>query len=275
MNTRSIAYLLRGKMSKSFFYEYQKQLYKLSLVLAVSIFVVIRGSTAPLLIDNTVTDFLFYSNPVGDKTLYNIGISVIAAYIFYVFQVYMPIRRQNAKKMRYVSEANRHQIYILEQFLKAWDEFIIEKRENLEIKRFVKFKEFTYTTNEGRQTISRTLYEETICELLHNLKIIIKNPMFNELDESYRDLILNNYEFLDSFIKFNDLFLVWNENEIELDGAYNKIEDAKCKIRLFSQKLQKIENYRYIVDNEIFPYEGENDTQKMVHILNDVNEDKE
>ena len=72
----------------SFFYDFEKMWIVLTTVNIVAIFLIIRGSTAPLLIDNAVTRFLFCIDTNGDKTLYNIGISYFAAYIFYLIQIY-------------------------------------------------------------------------------------------------------------------------------------------------------------------------------------------
>ena len=80
----------KHRIDLPFLYDYQKILLKLSLVALVALFFVVRGSTAPLLIDTELMRQLFCTDVNGDKTIYNIAISVIAAYIFYIFQVDIP-----------------------------------------------------------------------------------------------------------------------------------------------------------------------------------------
>ena len=66
------------------FYEFERLWFILSLINIVAIFLMIRGSTAPLIWDSKILYFLFYSPETSDKTLYNVAISYFAAYIFYI-----------------------------------------------------------------------------------------------------------------------------------------------------------------------------------------------
>lgn len=111
-------------------YYYQRTLIKLTIVTLIAVYIVIRGSTAPLLIDNSIMRFLFCSSVEEDKTLYNVGISVIAAYIFYLVQVYIPEKARFKILLSY-SLAHRHEIYLLNQYLLAWDKFSTEINENI------------------------------------------------------------------------------------------------------------------------------------------------
>jgi hypothetical protein len=72
------------------FFEYNRILIWLSMLLVIAFFFVIRGSSWPLLIDTKIFRFMFYCAADADHTLYNIGISYVAAYIFYILQVYLP-----------------------------------------------------------------------------------------------------------------------------------------------------------------------------------------
>ena len=80
---------INGFGYKKIIYDYQKTLWKLTVLLFVGVFFVIRGSTFPLLVDIPILHTLFYSEPNADKTLYNIGISIIAAYIFYFWLFFL------------------------------------------------------------------------------------------------------------------------------------------------------------------------------------------
>ena len=122
-------------------YDYQKTLLKLTIVLVGAILVVIRGSTAPVLVDNKMFRLLFCSEPTGDKTFYNICVSIIAAYIFYVVQVYIPEKHKMKKYISIFSEEHRYEIFLLNQYLLAWEKFI-DKEEGK-----CYFCEFSYELN--------------------------------------------------------------------------------------------------------------------------------
>ena len=94
-------------------FDYQKTLLKLTMILFIGVIWVIRGSTAPLIVDNSIFRNLFFSDPTGDKTTYNIGISLIAAYIFYLVQVHLPEKKRVKRNLSVFSFAHRHEVYII------------------------------------------------------------------------------------------------------------------------------------------------------------------
>ena len=104
-------------------FDYQKTLLKLTIILFIGVIWVIRGSTAPLIVDNSIFRNLFFSDPTGDKTTYNIGISLIAAYIFYLVQVHLPEKKRVKRNLSVFSFAHRHEIYIINQYIVAWQQF--------------------------------------------------------------------------------------------------------------------------------------------------------
>lgn len=57
-------------------YDYQKTLLKLTIVLVGAILVVIRGSTAPVLVDNKSFDFYFVLSQQEIKYFYNICVAL-------------------------------------------------------------------------------------------------------------------------------------------------------------------------------------------------------
>ena len=61
---------------------YERLWIVLTIIMAVSVFVMIRGSKAELIIDTKITRFLFCSDVNGDKTLYDIAIGYFSAYLF-------------------------------------------------------------------------------------------------------------------------------------------------------------------------------------------------
>ena len=82
------------------FYEFEKLWLFLTILNLIAIFFIVSGSTLPLISDNKIIKFLFYSSETSDKTLYNISISYFAAYIFYMIQVYYPEKKRTELKKR-------------------------------------------------------------------------------------------------------------------------------------------------------------------------------
>lgn len=105
--------------------DYEKLWSILTILMIISSCMILRGSTAPLLWDNAVTRFFLYSNPEGDKTLYNIAISYFAAYIFYIIQVYIPERNRTKKALVNTALDSYNFTYQVERFFFVWRQFTI------------------------------------------------------------------------------------------------------------------------------------------------------
>lgn len=262
---KSIQLIIDYKLGNSFIYYYQKILLKLTFVLVVAVFVVIKGCIAPLLIDNKIMRFFFYSNGNGDKTLYNIGISVIAAYIFYLVQVHIPEKTRCKKMMGTVSRGNIHQIFILEQFIKAWNVFLGCKNNIY----FCQFKEFEYTTNHGKHSLTKMLYEETVEELTDNIERLFAQTKFNDCDSSYQEFLASLYDNLYGFKRYLlDVLPLWSDDPLELpECEYTQIKNKIREFSKFSKKLQSIEKYMYIVEDGTSPHKGNGTLQEFAKKL--------
>lgn len=101
---------------------YEKLWIILTALMLVSVILMIRGSTAPLLIDNVITRTLFCSDVNGDKTIYNIAISYFAAYIFYILQVYYPERKKTRDALITTSLDVHNLINQTRLFMFVWEE---------------------------------------------------------------------------------------------------------------------------------------------------------
>ena len=86
-------------------------------LLLLMIFLVIKYCDAPLLLPEKWFGFIL-CNPDGDKTWYNIAISYVAAYIFYIIQVYIP--STNAEKQAWLNIQPR-----LSACVREWKEYTI------------------------------------------------------------------------------------------------------------------------------------------------------
>lgn len=105
------------------FYEFERMWLFLTVLNVVAIFLIIRGSTAPLIIDNDVFRFLFYTPETSDKTFYNIAISYFAAYIFFIIQVYYPERRKTKRALISIEIPVFNLINQTNMFLFVWETF--------------------------------------------------------------------------------------------------------------------------------------------------------
>lgn len=257
---KKIKVFLTNNVTKKIFYNYQRTLLKLTGVMFIASFFVVRGSTIPLVTDSKIVYWLFYSNPNGDKTLYNIGISVIAAYLFYLIQVHIPEKRKTKKQILVFSKAHRHEIYLLNQYVLAWEKFLEEKGK-------CKFQAFEYTLNHNESgVITKEIYEETIEELVDCLIRVINNPEFNDCDSKYKEFILKSIYKIEGHLKFmDDQFPRWS-NEILLANDYEFILTLINELKDIQLKLSFIEKY-YLEVLEIRPYRGKSQLQKMAEKL--------
>lgn len=231
----------RHKIDLPFLYDYQKVLLKLSLVALVALFFVVRGSTAPLLIDTELMRQLFCTDVNGDKTIYNIAISVIAAYIFYIFQVHIPGKKKHRRNMTIVSELNKYLVRLLEELVTAWRVFLIIYNGEYGCV----FKEFEYETNIGSYTVDKENYTDLVNELTDKLDEIIKLDVFDDFDTAYCDLIIKAYRSWNGFkYVLRDMTATWENQAVlisqnEYNGLLNRLESFER----ISKKLQQIEKY--------------------------------
>lgn len=172
------------------FCSYEKLWITLTALMVISVFWMIRGSTAELLIDTKITRFLFWSDENGDKTLYNIAISYFAAYVFYILQVYIP----ECKKTRRALETTALDAYNLVNqtmlFLFVWDK-LTEKTSDGAIMR-IKCQKFYFIS----KLYSDIAHEADIGELKKiasrvkdDYERIIENPYFSMVDENIYTLL--------------------------------------------------------------------------------------
>lgn len=228
-------------------YDYQKTLFRLDLILVLGIFWIIRGSKIQILGHNQILYHLFYSDPDGDKTTYNIGISIVSAYMFYIVQVYLPEK----KTKNYVSKfslVHRHEIFMLNQYVLAWKQFFKEEG-------ICYFHEFEYTLNYNIDgVLTKEIYFETIEELVDCLNMIIIDPTFMNCDDMYKRFIMNSQNTMAGHLKFmDDQFPRWSEEELLADD-YKRIWGIVFKDMIRIQnRLSSIEKY-YLKVISITPY---------------------
>lgn len=239
-------------------FDCQKTLLKLSLVLLCAVLIVIRGSTAPLISDSATLHFLFYSDPNGDKTLYNVGISVIAAFIFYVFEVYIPEYKRIKRNCLAFSEAHRHEIYLLNQYTLAWKEFLGKESGECH------FFEFNYKLSQRNSgAVTKLTYEETIEDLPQTLARIIHDPLFNNCDIAYQAFITRSFYAVSGHLKYmDDQFPHWSDSALEAKDymqIQSMVMDDMIRIQ---RRMSSIEKYKLNVISTS-PYTGKSLLEKL------------
>lgn len=226
-----------------------KTLIKLSILLFVAVLIVIRGSTAPLLFDNSILRFVLCTNPNGDKTLYNIGISVIAAFIFYVFQVYIPEYKKNRSYCSTFSRAHRQEIFLLNQFTLAWKEFLGKEPGKCH------FFEFSYELDSDTGAVTKQTYKETIEELPKILNEIIKYPLFDDCDIAYKLFIKDSFDTICGHLKFmEDQFPRWSDEPLYAEDYTLILSGVIRDMERIQNRLSSIEKY-YLKLLKVEPYE--------------------
>lgn len=254
----------RNRIDLPFLYDYQKILLKLSLVALIALFFVVRGSTAPLLIDTELMRLLFCTDVNGDKTIYNIAISVIAAYIFYIFQVHIPEKKKHKRNMTIVSELNKYLVTLLEELVIAWRIFLVVYNGEYGCV----FKEFEYETNIGSYTVDKENYTDLVNELTDKLDEIIGLDAFNDFDTAYCDLIIKVYRSWNGFkYILHDMTATWENESIRISQyEYNNLLNRLEVFERLSKKLQQIEKYRcYPI--RISKYAGKSELRKLAERL--------
>lgn len=168
-----------------FKYENNKVLFGLTALLVVSLYIIICDCEIPVIQFNSKIDRyleLIFVHQHADKTFYNIAISYVAAYIFFLLQVYMPTRQNHFRSMTILKpmiESYINSVKLLLTILmqittfqnnqtnirKLEELFVVEEREN---------RIFRFTFNESFER----LVEKT--ESTHSE--IITNPMLTSMD---------------------------------------------------------------------------------------------
>ena len=242
---RKLISKIDDKMGNPMIYSYQKTLLKLTGVLIIALMFVIRGSTVPMLTENKILRLLFYSAPYGDKTLYNIGISVIAAYIFYIFQVYIPEHKKFKSNCAVFSANHQYLIYLLNQYTLAWEKFLGKKQGEC------CFYEFSYRLNHRESgAVTKKTYNETIAAIPDTFERIIQHIRFDDCDIAYREFIRNSYYIISNRFKFmDDQFPRWSDVILEAKDYELLQQMVIDDIKRIQRRISSIENYRVKVES--------------------------
>ena len=176
-------------MKKRVLLSYNRTMAWLSCVLILALIFVIRGSTLPLVFDNRFTRWLFLTDVDADKTLYNIGISYVAAYIFYVIQVYIPERKRTLIAIVHTQLDMLNCIRQCSFFLEGWKEYT--ERNNGAI--IGVSPKLVYYEDYAGHIIQMTpqFLEETVSRILEDYDNVKNNIDFRNADIELQKLLLD------------------------------------------------------------------------------------
>jgi hypothetical protein len=175
-------------VNKKIVMNYNRILLWLSLLLIVSMYLVIRGSSWSLLFDNKVFRVIFYTDINADHTLYNIAISYIAAYIFYLIQVFIPEKRRTDVALLSTKLDMLNCLHQCAIFLEGWKAYTIRDSQNGTITG-TKIDLLYYEDLEGHivQITPKSL-SDTVSRILEQYDKVKENIDFQNADISLQKL---------------------------------------------------------------------------------------
>lgn len=176
-----------------FFYEFERMWILLTVINIIAIFIIVRGSTAPLIFDSKVLEFIFCTDKNADKTLYNIAISYFATYIFYLIQIYYPEKKKTMNALLSIRSSVHGMILWVTRFLFVWN--IYKQEETVDEDegriRTAKVKTIYVKNSSGFiYKVDRDTFEDMVGRIYKDYEKIISNVSFQNCDYSLRRLLL-------------------------------------------------------------------------------------
>ena len=236
------------------FYEFERMWVLLTAINVFAVFLIIRGSTAPLLLDNVALRFLFCSDVNADKTLYNIAISYFAAYIFYLIQIYYPERKKTLNALLNIRSSTRNMIMWVYRFLFVWDTYMQEaddeegKIKGAEIKTI-----YIKDTTGFVYKVDRDDFENMVKRISKPYNDIINDAAFQSSDYSLRRLFLskNIAQYIESMYGGIVQAEVLNDSGSILIGySKTEINSLKRKMQCLEKLLAINVSKEYIITND-------------------------
>lgn len=247
-------------IKRSIFFGYNEILIKLSVLLIIAVYFVIRGSSWPLISNNAVIYVLFYTDPDGDHTLYNIAISYVAAYFFYLIQVYYPERKKTSIAILQTKTDMRNCLHQCAIFIKGWEAYTTRNQTAGAITD-VNIQLLYFEDIEGHIVqMTRKCLEDTVQRILDDYDKIKENMDFRNSDMELQKLFLD-MDFPEQANKWYQIMLsaeqlCSNKNSTILE-SYSEKDLVEFKLRI--KKLAMI----YHIEDCI-PLEQTTDAKKIM-----------
>lgn len=254
------------------FYEFERMWLLLTAINAVAVFLIIRGSTAPLLLDNAVLRILFCSDINADKTLYNIAISYFAAYIFYLIQIYYPEREKTLNALLNIRSSARNMIMWVYRFLFIWDTYMQEADDAKEKIKGAEIKTVYLKDTTGFvYKVDRDDFEDMVKRISELYNDIINDAAFHSSDYSLRRLFLskNIARYIESmYERIVEAEVLNASGSILIGYSKTEIDSLKCKMQYLEKLLDINVSKEYIITNDKEDIEMiEKRDQKLAEVL--------
>lgn len=178
-------------VNRKIFLGYNEVLIKLSILLMVALFFTIRGSTWKLLSNNAVIYGLFYTDTNGDRTIYNIAISYIAAYIFYLIQVYFPEKNKTSVAITQTRFDMRNCLRQCMIFINGWEAYTSRNLKNGAITGVNVRLLYLQDIDGHIIQVTRKNLEATVQRILEDYDKIKENIDFRNADMELQKLFLD------------------------------------------------------------------------------------
>lgn len=185
------SYKTKSFMNRIIF-DYRRTLCLLSIILLGATYFVIKGSAWPLLFDNKFCRFLFYTPNEGDHTLYNIGISYVAAYIFYIIQVFIPENKKTKIAITQTRQDMLNCLHLCKLFIEGWKKYVDFDYNNKGGIKKVNVQLIYYQDIEGNIVqMTPSFLEKTVEGIAEEYKKIKENMDFRNADLGLQKLFLD------------------------------------------------------------------------------------
>lgn len=247
-------------INRRVFFGYNEILVKLAVLLIVALYFVIRGSSWPLISNNNVIYKLFYTDPDGDHTLYNIAISYVAAYIFYLIQVYYPERKKTSIAIVQTKLDMRNCLHQCAIFINGWEAYTTRDQDKGAITG-VNTQLLYFQDTEGHIVqMTRKCLADTVQRILEDYEKIKENMDFRNADMELQKLFLD----MDFPEKANEWYQVMLSAEILYENKNSTIMESYSEAELAEFKLRIMKLAMIYHIEECIPLEETKDVKKIM-----------
>ena len=242
-------------ITNKIFFDYKRTLIFLSLILLLSIYFIVNGSSWPLLFDNEICRTLFYTSEEGDHTLYNIGISYLAAYIFYIIQVFIPEHKKTQVAIAQTKLDMFNCIHLCKMFLEGWKRYVGYDRVGNGCINNVNVQLIYYEDFEGNLTqITPASLKKFIISIEKACKSIKENIDFRNSDISLQKLFIDG-NFAEQVKELYDLIeeakILCSSPDNTLRTSYSIGQITAFELRIMRlAMIYKIENSLVVLETK-------------------------
>lgn len=172
-------------MQRFLLYSKNKIFMSLTIILLIAILVTIRECEYPLLLHSEFAKLCFVPK-YSEKLFYNLSLSYIAAYIFYIIQIYIPQTLMNKRACHILEEKFQKEFRLTTEFFFLINH-IVHMTEASTIRYNIKLCTFYFKEYNGSDYILKRFSEiNTLKQLANDIQkeftAIENNKYYNELD---------------------------------------------------------------------------------------------